>query len=472
MSIGELNPRRSPYAWTAVALLAAVVAGAQPEWRLRGRESDSISQMPGPECPYHGSVRPPVTDTAGQHVPLSPDSFPVLLSGPIAGIPEYHDCQRFMPNVTFLQWMLSHKRPFFDSLYAIFAAFQLDSVLKVPGLGIPAATIFSFGGTYDPLGIKPGFNCLVFKGGPGHWTAVMLPQANANDGNCTASHININGLGTPLAVIENPPIVFDSSHALFRPKPPPAARWDWDGKQQYIGIACGLLWCEVGPQGFTPSPGYQGPDLTFDDIPGLSVPAGQSQQVTRIKGWYDDQQMDSALANGRHLVTGVHGWVFPNPELNDTILDLPQSVALLQGVWIHVATAVLNGDYKGNLRAGINKIYMCHETKGAKGRCRKHPLPISESVPMGQPPVKPFSRALPQCDKESDGTRRWWKIQPAQGPARFVCGKRRDHYNDLQAYRNANQGVRIWIPGTARWRWMLEDVGEWHKCETGCCTGQ
>jgi hypothetical protein len=475
MSTGELTRQRIPHAWTAVVLVAGALIGVQTGWRWDDGDNRSFNQVDArPECP-HDSLIVKLIDDKGNFLRLV-NSIP--LSDPVSDVPEFHDCQRFVPRYTFLQWFLGNRprRLLYDSLYAIFAAFRLDTLPKaLEGYGAPVATIYSYGGTYEPLGIKPGFNCLVLAGSPGDWEAKMLPQVSWTDSSCEATHIDESGPGTPLVVWESP-VPSPDTVRFDRSNFPPAARWDWDGVHQYIGIACGMAWCEIGPAGFSPSPVYQGVGLTFDDIPGLSVTPAQSKQVTRIKGWYDDQQLDSARLDGRHIVTHVRGWLFPNPDLEDVALDDPQSVKTLRGVWVHVATAVLSGNYKANLRSGVNKIYMCHETADAPGRC-KGPLMAafgSPSIPLNQPPLKPpFTRALTACDPDpTDGYRRWWKIQPQVGEARYVCAKRRDHFNDLEQYRRSHNNVRVWIPATARWRWLLEDAGAWHKCETGCCTGQ
>jgi len=475
MSIRGLHRVSVLQGWTAVVLLAGLVVAARTGSRAepQGLPADTAA-VERPECP-HDSLIVKLISEKGRFLRLV-NSIP--LSDPISDVPEFHDCQRFVRRISFLQWLLGGRpRERYDSLYAIFAAFKLDTLpAALEGNGVPVATIYSYGGTYEPLGIKPGFNCLVLSGTPGAWVAKMLPQANSADSSCEGMHIDESAPGTPLTVFETPAppvgdhVPFDSTNY------PPVARWDWDGVNQYIGIACGTTWCEIGPPGFSPSPIYQGPDIQFDDIPVLAATVTQRRQVTRIKGWYDDQQLDRAGPEGRHIVTGVRGWLFPNPELEDGLLDRPQSVAALRGVWVHVATAFLNGNYKANLRRGANKIYMCHESAGQLGSCKMPAAAGSSSlaIQMAQLPVSPpFTRPLNACDVDpTDGLKRWWRIQPEAGPALYVCVKRRDHYSDLEHYRAQHQNVRVWIPATARWRWLLDDAGAWHKCETGCCTGQ
>jgi hypothetical protein len=397
----------------------------------------------------------------------------IPLSDPITDVPEFHDCQRFIPTPSTLG---GSRSPIpYDSLYAIFAAFRLDTLGAFAGEFVPVATVYSYGGRYDPLGIRPGFNCLVLSRTPANWKATMVPQADSSDPRCNAVHINLAS-GTPLEVKQLPPPVLDSGLVFDSTNYPPVARWDWDGTHQYIGIACGRSWCEIGPPGFTPSPIYQGPAIKFDPVPQLSASSTQRRQATRIKGWYDDQQLDSAGASGRHFVTRIHGWVFPNPAFEDGLLDSPASVKTLRGVWVHVATAYLDADYKGNLKRGINKISMCHELAGARGQCRMTATLFgtgSSAIPLNQTPVPPFTRPLPRCDPDpTDHLRRWFKIEPEGGQARYVCVTRKDHYAALEQYRQQHNNVRVWIPAAARWRWLIDDPAVWLKCETGCCTGQ
>ncbi len=54
----------------------------------------------------------------------------MALSGPITNIPEFHDCQRFLVPVAGQRDSVRY-----DSLYAIFAAFKLDSISGALGLG-------------------------------------------------------------------------------------------------------------------------------------------------------------------------------------------------------------------------------------------------------------------------------------------------------------------------------------------------
>src|SRR2546428_384861 len=158
-----------------------VVVGCRGEQR---RQTNSTrAKVEQAECP-HDAIVIKVIDSTGNLV-KTVDTIP--LSGPVTKIPEFHDCQRFIQHVNR-----------YDSVYAIFAAFRLESLpARLKGARdsaesdgkayrtVPVATIYSYGGEYDPLGIKPGFNCLFLYRKGAQWGAKMIPWsgpvANAVD---------------------------------------------------------------------------------------------------------------------------------------------------------------------------------------------------------------------------------------------------------------------------------------------------
>jgi len=398
-------------------------------WRQGGLPNAVRAQATGdrPECP-HDTIT--WTDSGGvTHVY---DKIP--LSGEITGIPEFHDCQRFI-----------RRDGSYDSLYAIYAAFHLDSlpcglmrcgVGQTGAVGVPAATILSYGGYYEALGIQNGFNCL-YLWDPPDWKAVMIPQSDNPDCRYRKTVEPLPATAVPLTVR----VIQPASFPPFRDREyPPVARWDWDSlsQQQYIGIRCGLAWCEVG----TPSAGPAGtgsaypPLLPFDPVAGLNAATATTKAVSMVKGWFDAQRL--AVATGastpgtlRVRPSWDYGFIVPNPVLG----DLQQSQ--FEATWVHVAWALVSADYRSTVRfaKGRNKISLCY---GTATRCRVPPDKVG-------------------CSEVMTNTMWWAKIMAPDGSESHRC----------VVWRGYPAGIDV--PGTVRWRWQADDETNWIKCPSGCC---
>ncbi len=465
------QPLRSgirPVSRAAVILSAVGVLGG-----TAGRDGrpSKLPPAPRPECPMDTIA---VTYMDSGNVPHPISRIPV--SGPVTNIPEYHDCQRFIIGARY------------DSLYAIFAAFRLESLpqkLRAADSAaeredehkeehedehdadrarnrsagkaasaasaaqrygtVPVGTIYSYGGRYAPLGIEPGFNCLfVFKRG-GRWRARMVPWG-PTDPDCSDAHISpVSGRGFPLEVRHTrKPGMSDQDY-------PPVARWERGRVEYYIGIACGGEWCQIGHAKFVPFPSYSGPTLAFDPVPGVTVTV-PPRRVYTIQGWYDDQRVAIQGANWQEP-SGPYGTFVPSPALD----QLVHVTDFMKG-WVHAASAVVDRDYKKMFKRGVNKVYLCHG-------------PALQSAPNApacgvQPDV-----ANASCVSDMDGFPWWARIVPARGGApKDWCVTRRDHTGELAQYIASHPGDIIAIPGAARWRWTSTDDGEWIRCGTGCCT--
>jgi len=379
----------------------------------------------------------------------------IPLSGSVTGIIGFHDCQRFIRGQAY------------DSVYAIFAALHIESLpakliaaappvrvasldpsviasgITVTAVAVAAATIYSYGGTYAPLGIKPGFNCLYFFGQSGSWRAKMVPMG-PDAPSC------LDPLTDPVATSGKELVVHAVSEPGFSDADyPPVARWDWDAvhRQQYIGIKCGTAWCEVGdPAGFTPGAGF-------------ADPGGPSQlrRNRMIKGWYDQQFLATVSADGKTTPSRIRGTIFPDARLGDDDTNGVFKIAH-PGNWVPVAQVLLEApatltpadaavikQYKDSLNfdatvAGgrLNTISLCHGTK-------------SDCIPPGS-----VSTVGP-CD----GDEMWWaQIESTHGPTdrmyRCVVRQAHDHLGSP-------------VPGTARWRWLASNEVTWKRCDNGCC---
>jgi hypothetical protein len=384
----------------------------------------------------------------------------IPLSDSITNIPEYHDCQRFIEGGEY------------GAVYAVFAAFRLDTVTKASNRALPVATIYTPDGAYGALGIEPGFNCLVLTQDGEEWKASMIPlgQGKANS-DCT---IDLSGhRSTQLkATRQSIPAEFNFGPEDF----PPVARWDWDSvhSRQYVGIRCGGAWCEVGEDGFVPSFGYTGALLPFDPVIGASVSATSRARVQRIKGWYDYQRLATTY-NGQQVPDTVHGYLIPNPaleQINWPLGDTPdhtESLKSYSDTWVHVGYALVDRNYdKWNFTAGpngsygANKIFMCYGT-AATGSCGIPEDAVAEntlSIPLGSCPSDP-----------TDETKHWFsRTVSAAGSTTYGCVVRMDHYDQLADWRKNHPYETYGIPGAARWKFLANDDGTWFSCPSGCCT--
>ena len=395
------------------------------------------------ECPHTwttmyqlGNNKP----TVSYVVPLS--GLP--LSGAQTNVPEYNDCQRFVIGDRY------------GPLMAIFAAFQLDevareldrlsqqhdSVTMSPKNFLAVAQILNQGPeTYAPLSLPPGFSCLRL------YVRGMMLQAK----------VQYIGMNPPDCLNDFDPTKPSADLAVkARTLPgfvdkdyPPVARWEWDPDHghQYISILCGLRrWCEVGPNNFS-SARPRDPSANTD----------AEARVKRIKGWYDEQQMD-VIVGGKLVPSAIHAAFIPAPDLKDlTINDY-------QDKWPRTGYISLDKDipaYKVKLNItqvapnsalkAMNTVDMCY---GRHARCGivQTALHFNNST----------------CTKEmwAADTASWWaRIRSAQDlpnstpTYRYFCVIRRTHPT----------GGVMGVPGTARWRWLDEDPTGWESCPDGCC---
>lgn len=409
---------------SGVVALALVAGRSQPSDTLGSESTVAASVEQRRECPV-----PLEIDTAPHTFPPRPPVTEIPVAGRITNVPEFHDCQRFIVD--------SAGKLVYDSLYAIFASFELDTLWSSKDVSLPedrafvAAEIVSWGGEYRSLGIKPWFNCLLVFGSPSAPQAKMVAMGR-NEPDCL--HPQSPPLATRTLAIR--PIPSGYSETDY----PAVARWEWDAAagKQYIGIKCGRAWCQIFERGTTLSP--------------ASTYAGS--RVSVIKGWFDEQR----LAVGTGTVSNIKGSIFPHPRLDTyTIDDFRRTTWLIRRQWVPTAFVALDGTdpdvgsylTKTNFDPTVatspldmnklNKIWLCN---GSRFQCR---------IP---------SRL--NCDWPTAGVPNdslWWtKIQSPGNVLRYKCVKRHGH-DDLG----------IHIPGTARWRWLAQDETEWMRCAQGCC---
>jgi len=455
----------------AVRFGAGVVLVLASVWLLSCRLQREQPTGGRPECPMTQVALADTTDTV------------VAISGPITNIPEFHDCQRFVVGKKY------------DSLYAIFAGYHLElspnlrltpaqinppsgssstaigptgankakpplNQISLEGTGYTYAEIYTWGGNYPPLGIKPGFNCLYLFVTGGQQRARMVPIANlptANqDSSCIVPRPDMatnTGYGKELLVRQ------DTEPGLTADDYPPVARWDWDAVhlKQYIGIRCGSAWCEIGDSDLVVSTAL-GTAPSFATVSGDPPTPNETLRVTRIKGWYDRQQLATKPWFSPLQPGAVWGTIIPNPALgrkdhDDVSYFHPTTT---NPPWVEVAVVRVPEDYSMSVAKfanGDNSVALCY---GTTQECQVDDSKVSGCKTSAIAHSSYTGSVTP-------ATPLWWVRITAEGTSpQFRCVEWRDHSADALSL-----GYRI--PGTARWRWLLEDETTWARCTEGCC---
>lgn len=416
---------------------SALVAACGPE--LEQEPTEEGAQVVGlTECPHTWQWDSIQAERQRQEHALVPQTLgpELTVPGVHQNVPEYHDCQRFIVPDARGEGLQ------YDSIFAIFAAFGLDSLGQgaQEGTGPPifaAAQIWSEN-TYAPLGIdSAGFSCLyLYRGDGASWNARMVSYG-ATEVDCTRVR-NASGL-PPGTELEVRPYTMTGGSG---PHYPNVARWDWDEehRQHYIGIKCGMAqWCEVGEMGnlSVSSP------RTDHSNPAWSP---NRRRVFEVKGWYDEQYLaePSTASPTGVRPSAIRGTIFP-----DTLLGTWDDVSDFASRWVPVAKIALAvpdaltvNPYASKLNLGatrpggpLNELSLCH---GTKSQC--------SGVPA----------SAPTC---GDGL--WWTriVNAETGQAKHRC-----------VIRRALPGVEV--VATTRWRWLPDDEGVWERCVEGCCESQ
>ena len=354
-----------------------------------------------PECPDH------VFTPWYKGKPLRPITIPLVDAG--TNIPEFNDCQALVENKAY------------GPVVAIFARQRpLPPVLSSSQYYL-VAVIFNYGKlgdpyvSYAPLSINSAYSCLYLPLG-------KLPIAGArlehNGDNPTCSD------SIPAYTVPN----LQARVWSRRPSEsvPRAARWDWDHAraEHYIGVACGIEWCEVGRNGFTSAADpWTGWVTTL-------IPRMPPTAVHRVPGYFDEQEL--AIEN-----RNTKGEIDPlNPlkpsEARATFFPAPK----LQGVvdfdeYRYVGTMV------------VSKTLSEYQAKFG--------------LVAGTPTHLYLKR------------RPWW-YWGGFGKnylAKFETGTT---VINIPIKRRAHSEMSV--PPMVRWRWIWEDETTWIRCLEGCCSTQ
>jgi hypothetical protein len=395
-------------------------------------------------------------------------------------IPEFHDCQRLVT-----------KEASYGPLVAVFAADALDTILgSAPGdlpAGFPriravAEVVNVDGAAYEPLGVQPQSNCLFVW--PTEHTVILeakMVPVGSDYKKCrdlTSVDDILRMPGTRLQVVRVRVDGFKIPSDY-----PKVARWDWDPESmtQYIGLGCGVYWCEIGQSiamtyaqhsGPT-SPAYMDGRYEYDARTQISTffptrAAGTSltaeDRIRSIKGWYD-QQLLAVYDGNVARVSSAFGTVFPSASLDTLTSDG------VKGRWARVAYATVadaTSDADAAYYAAKSNFF-----RARRGSSFKEMTALEVCYGRTKDCVGvPDALAAPhRLDRSCGGywmlvrakkVERWWvrSVKP-DGQAAYFCLTRRGH--------PAEHAEKVNPPRTARWRWLMLDETEWEECLSGCC---
>lgn len=431
-----------------------------------------------PYCPHEWG---PYISGRGDSL-LTPDQ--ASLPGAFTNIPEFHDCQRFV--------VAGSDRMAYHGLFVVWGAWDLearyiqlaayrpsvapsrptmtvDSVRELRARSYPftprivssvgsaprpsRTTLIAWGFTeiyaeapYPPLGVAEGFNCAYFYFAGDVLEAKMVNYGSAEK-DCSAP-VNPGTLpGTVLEVQRTQHPAHPDSEDY-----PPVARWDWDAKNKihYFGVKCGNAWCEVGPGSFQPSVLPTAPTSLPSDVP---LPSNW-HRVFHIKGWFDEQQMDSVGVFNPRAPHTVRAAMFPDPNLirlsKESFRDTWRTTA-----WVRLDPPRVGYEHKLNLlpvasgpEARMNRMQLCWGSWMSCVGSVKGMWLLFNNVCSSPDPME-----------ITEDHERWWaKITSSSGVSRYRCVRRRDHW-----------GVHKERTGTARWHWLPDDPNGWQDCDAGCC---
>ncbi len=287
---------------------------------------------------------------------------------------------------------------------------------------------------YAPLNLTYGLNCLMVTGDPTdpyHWVAEIGQAKSCADATELVKR-------QPLAVKVLPysdwkPGMDPVAFALDTVRHPSTARWGWSRGTQFIGVHCGIAWCEFGREGFI------GTDAQVGDGIGL-----RDEQLL--------SEVDSSVTPPRLRPSRVWGRIEPDPRLgsyDDNALAQRPRVAFI---------VLTDGLGAPTSMAAVSEVM----TKAA---------PLPKRMKGGQP-----------AGRQSAAHARYFRRYHLTSLVDAVSFTEIYMQRVGTSYSVATKpNPPDWTPtvrcpwkhgpaGGARWRWDSRDEGIWVACSHGCCT--
>lgn len=290
-----------------------------------------------------------------------------------------------------------------------------DTGLNVGAIWVDTADNSALPENYRALKIIAGRNCIRIARVGENWFGYVFPEAPVG-----------NPCPMPAAI---PPSLrvqrIAATPFAGGANIPPVARWH-EGKRggrdrMHFGVKCGDYWCMVMPL-----------QASVVDIPHRGN--RPNERTWETYGWHDVQRLAVLNAAGRPVPGRVKASIVPAPRLGAF------KIADFDTGWVHVAEVAIHGPlngpnakygrpasttdrgYWGFVQGDSNFIYLRTTTD-------------STTYPSG------------------------WMAEvrhPKQGAFPLLVVRRHDHTGHK-------------IPGTARFRWIDHDDGNWIRCDDGCC---
>jgi hypothetical protein len=273
---------------------------------------------------------------------------------------------------------------------------------------------------YRSLNLAAGRNCIRLIKNGNNWSSVVYPASG--------------GEGYPCALPLDRPPALRVWRAPALPTAgaeniPPVARWHegkrGNGNAMNFGIKCADRWCVAIP----PS--------NYDTLRLLHKSDHPQQRTWETHGWHDGQRL--AVMNGEVAVPGrVRASIIPTARLNTAVR------ADFDTAWVHAATVVIKDS--ANLRVPL---------MGKYGR-----------PPSGRPP-NDYWGFLPGENYIDLRTTKDLELHPSGWIAQVRHPSRDDPHPLRVVERHDHKPKVLW--GTARFRWLEHDDGDWIECDDGCC---
>lgn len=273
---------------------------------------------------------------------------------------------------------------------------------------------------YTSLNLVAGSNCIRVSKVELNWLGYVYPP--------------VSGDGDPCSVPQRmpPPLRVWRAAALpvaGKANIPPVARWHEGRKSRkdamHFGLKCGDQWCVV-----IPPAGYD--TLRFphkDDRP--------NERTWETHGWHDVQRL--AVMDGARAVPGrLKASIIPAPGLD---------AATREGFdkdWVHAATVVIK------------------QSLSSDSRLRKYGRP-----PAATPDAPGYWGYLQGENRIYLRTTGDRELSPSGWLAEVRHDSLPKAHQLMVVERHDHKPKKLW--GTARFRWLDHDDGDWIECDDGCC---